>query len=232
VPVIGAGEKTREVESAIELSFLGRAPPDVRERLVQNGVVWRFGESEHLNREGVPGRHVTLVVSGLVRVFRLSEDGRQVTVRYLSRGDVGGVPTIFRSGPMTVGSQALVDTTVIRFRSDEWRNAAEEDPRVGLALGDHLCELAGIFQISAITNAFGSVRRRVVWHLLDIATRESSGGDLVAHVTQQQLADATASVREVVQRVLGELVGEGAIASERGTIAILNPIRLSELAAA
>ena len=232
MPVVGAAEKTREIESAAGLSFLGRTTPDVRERLLHGGVVWRFSEGEHLNREGVPGQYITLVISGLVRVFRMAEDGRQVTVRYLSRGDIGGVPTIFRHGPMTVGSQALVDTVVIRFQSDEWRKASEDDPRVGLALGDHLCELAGIFQMSAIANAFGSVRRRVVWHLLDIATRESSGGDLVAHVTQQQLADATASVREVVQRVLGDLGREGAIATERGTIAILDPVRLSELAAA
>ena len=232
MPVIGAPENALEVERAIQLSFLGRTASDVRERLAQAGVTWHFAEGEHLNREGLPIAYVTLVVSGLVRVFRTSEDGRQVTMRYLSRGDIGGVPTIFHTGPLAVGSQALVDTAVIRFRSDDWRKAAEEDPRVGLALAHHLSDLLGIFQESAITNAFGSVRRRVVWHLLDIATRQASDGELVAHVTQQQLADATASVREVVQRVIGELVREGAIATERGTIAILDPIRLSEHGAA
>jgi len=232
VPVFGVAVETREIASAAGLSFLGRAAPDVRTRLLRNGVAWRFAEGEQLNREGISYNHISLVVSGLVRVFRISEDGRQVTLRYLSRGDVGGVPTIFRRGAMTVGSQALVDTVVIRFRSDDWRKAAEEDPRIGLSLGDHLCDLAGIFQTSAITNAFGSVRRRVVWHLLDIATRESAGGDLVAHVTHQQLADATASVREVVQRVVGELARERVIATERGTITIIDPVRLSALAAA
>ena len=50
-------------------------------------------------------------------------------------------------------------------------------------------------------------------------------------VTQQSLADATGSVREVVARALRELRQEGAVATADDGITVLDPDVLSRLAA-
>ena len=73
------------------------------------------------------------------------------------------------------------------------------DPRVCWAIAEELNRrLYDTLEQTAV-NAFGSVRQRVAAHLLDLASaQQHPRGRLVAHVSQQELADAAGSVREVV----------------------------------
>jgi glyoxylase-like metal-dependent hydrolase (beta-lactamase superfamily II) len=74
---------------------------------------------------------------------------------------------------------------------------------------------------------FGSVRQRVAAHLLDLASdRQRPGGRLVARVSQQELADAAGSVREVVARALRDLRVAEIVATAADSVVILDPARL------
>ena len=76
-------------------------------------------------------------------------------------------------------------------------------------------------------NAFGSVRQRVAAHLLDLASaQQQPRGRLVARVSQQELADAAGSVREVVARALRDLRVAGIVATAADSIVILDPAQL------
>jgi CRP/FNR family transcriptional regulator len=71
-----------------------------------------------------------------------------------------------------------------------------------------------------------SVRERIGRHLLDLATEHQEGDRLLARVSQQDLADAVASVRTVVSRTLQEMRREGLIETSRDEIVVLDTHRL------
>lgn len=76
-------------------------------------------------------------------------------------------------------------------------------------------------------NAFGSVKQRVAAHLLDLASTQQRPGDrLTARVSQQELADAVGSVREVIARVLRDLRVAGIVATSTDRVLVLDPARL------
>jgi CRP/FNR family transcriptional regulator len=78
-------------------------------------------------------------------------------------------------------------------------------------------------------NTFGSVRQRVAAHLLDLSSDQlRPQGRLVARVSQQELADAVGSVREVVARVLRDFRVERLVATEPDSVHILDPARLHD----
>jgi CRP/FNR family transcriptional regulator len=80
-------------------------------------------------------------------------------------------------------------------------------------------------------NAFGSVRQRIAAHLLDLASDgQRPRGRLEAHVSQQELADASGSVREVVARALRDLRMAGIVATTAESVVILDPARLHAVA--
>jgi CRP/FNR family transcriptional regulator len=112
------------------------------------------------------------------------------------------------------------------FRIDAARltAAARGDARVAWALAEELNRrLYETLQQTAI-NAFGSVRQRVAAHLLDLAsTQQRPQGHLVARASQQELADAVGSVREVVARVLRDLRLAGLVATAPDRVEILDP---------
>ena len=107
-------------------------------------------------------------------------------------------------------AQTLAPSTILGIDVGRLEEAARRDAAVAYALSEELSRrLDETLQQIAI-NAFGSVRQRVASQLLELATtKDRSDGRLSAHLSQQELADAVGSVREVVSRALGISVRPG-----------------------
>lgn len=208
-------------------SHLGGVPDDVLEGLFEGAVQDVIRPGSVIHREGQDTTHLELVVSGALRALVTSPDGRTLTVRYCRRGALLGAMSLFSPGfamPATV--QALVETRVLRTDPSVVRRLARQ-PDVASALLVELSERAKGFLHEIPGNAFGTVRQRVVRHLLDLASEDSAtDGELVVSVSQQDLADAAGTAREVVVRVLRELRQEGLVRTGRGEIVLTEVGRL------
>jgi CRP/FNR family transcriptional regulator len=214
-----------ELDDALAGSFLASLPAALIGKLREDGERADFPAGTTVYRAGEDPR-VALVVRGLLRVYLSSPSGRQVTVRYARPGDVLGIAVLV-GGPATTSVQTLEPSSVFRISARTLNAVAREDPRVSWAIAEELNRrLYGVLEQTAV-NAFGSVRQRVAVHLLDLASdRQRPGGSLVAAVSQQELADAAGSVREVVARALRELRAAGIVATVEEGIEILDPARL------
>jgi CRP/FNR family transcriptional regulator len=161
-------------------------------------------------------------------VYLGSPDGRQVTVRYARGCDVLGIAVLV-GGPADVGVQTLARSILYRLDATLLAASARSDGTVAWALAEELNRrLYENLQQTAV-NAFGSVRQRVALHLLDLASaQQEPGGRLVARVSQQELAEAVGSVREVVARVLRDLRVTGLVATVPEGVAILDPAGLHD----
>ena len=211
----------REVEDALARSFLAGLPPELAGRLRAEGERADYPAGTTVYRPRSSPQAV-LVVRGLVRVYLASVEGRQVTVRYARPGDVLGIAVLV-GGPANVGAQAVEPSSLVRISSRALTAAAGRDPRVAWAIAEELNRrLYDTLEQTAV-NAFGSVRQRVAAHLLDLASaQQQPRGRLAARVTQQELADAVGSVREVVARVLRDLRLEGMVATAADRVEILD----------
>lgn len=208
-------------------SFLGKLPAELAARLLATGDRVEYPAGSTLYRERSAPRAL-LVVSGLLRVYMSSPEGRQVTVRYARPRDVLGIAVLV-AGPADVGVQTLADSALFRFDARLLTAAAHTDSRVAWAMAEELSHrLYENLQQTAV-NAFGTVRQRVAAHLMDMAsTQQSPRGELVARVSQQELADAVGSVREVVARVLREFRLSQLVATSADSVHILDPTGLHD----
>jgi len=115
---------------------------------------------------------------------------------------------------------------VFRVSARMLTEAGRRDPRVAWAVAEELNRrLYGVLEQTAV-NVFGSVRQRVAVHLLDLASDRQRPQGALAKVSQQDLADAVGSVREVVARTLRDLRIAGIVATEADHIVILDAARL------
>ncbi len=217
----------REIADAVAGSFLGGLPADLIDTLLNLGEIIDYPAGSTIYREGSNPRTL-LVVRGLLRVYMSSPEGRRVTVRYARTRDVLGVAVLV-GGPADVGVQTLAESSLFRIDSPTLTAAARRDARVSWALAEELSRrLYETLQHTAI-NAFGSVRQRVAAHLLDLASgQQRPQGRLVARVSQQELADAVGSVREVVARVLRDFRLERLVVTAPDSIHILDPAGLHD----
>jgi CRP/FNR family transcriptional regulator, cyclic AMP receptor protein len=216
-----------DVAAALEGSFLGGLPIEVARRLLAAGRRADVPAGTTVYRE-FSAPQTQLVVRGLLRVYMNSPEGRQVTVRYARNSDVLGIAVLV-GGPADVCVQTLADSTLFRIDRVTLQNAARADSRVAWAIAEELNRrLYENLQQTAI-NTFGTVRQRVAAHLLDLASaHQQPHGDLVARVSQQELADSVGSVREVVARVLRDFRLSRLVATATDSVHILDPAGLND----
>lgn len=181
---------------------------------------------------GSGNRLLALIIDGSVRVYATSAQGRQATVRYVSRGDLVGLATML--APAVVGDgdvlavQAMSACHVLRLSTQRFRQIAERDPDIMWGLLSELaCTLISSHHMLA-GNVFQPVRSRVARHLLDMA--QGHEGELTVRASPQDIADAIGSVREVVSRAIVRLRNEGVIRRDGSTHVITKPRELHRIA--
>jgi CRP/FNR family transcriptional regulator, cyclic AMP receptor protein len=206
-------------------SFLLTLDETTRARLLADAVRLDVPAGSVLYRDREASR-MGVVLAGLIRVYLTSAEGRQVTVRYARDGDVLGT-AVTVNGPIAVSVQAITDTTLLIFSVDRVRAIGQTDARFAWAVAEEVARrLNDVLEAFAGT-AFGSVRQRLARHLLDLAAAQPRASLSLAPVSQQELADAVGSVREVVTRALRDMRDEGLVDTSRQGIVLLDPTGLS-----
>lgn len=221
-----------DARDALAVSRLGALPADALSELLVGAT--RLTIPARSTVRPVAGRspHLELVVSGLVRIQVAAPDGRALTVRYCRRGELMGVATLYAEAVRPFTIQALTDAELLRLNAACVVWQAHRDPQVANALLVEASERVMTFVAEFSGHAFATVRQRIARHLLDLAALDPLSEELAASISQQELADAVGTVREVVVRVLRELRTQGCIRTHRDGIVLVDPERLSAIAAA
>jgi CRP/FNR family cyclic AMP-dependent transcriptional regulator len=190
------------VEQAWSASFLARLPSTAQEQLKATAHEEELFAGQNVYRELREPRFsfLALVISGLLRSYVTSPHGAPTGVEVVRQG------SMLRLDPMALERLGRTNVQVA------WTVAEE--------LADRLVVAAGV----RVPNVFGSVKVRVAWHLLELASEVN--GRFVARVTQQELADSVGSVREVVARVLLSMSHDGLIVREGPVVVIEDVERL------
>jgi CRP-like cAMP-binding protein len=175
---------------------------------------------------------LAVITQGIVRIYTMSPVGRQATIRYAVAGDVIGLPLLL--APTIIGSgsalavQALTGCTLLNLSPERFRQIASGDAQCMWPLFSVLaCSMMHGYHLLS-HNVFQPVRARVARHMLDLS--EKHGDLLVVHASQQDIADAIGSVREVVSRAIISLRDEGIIRRNDRVYVISDPRRLHDAA--
>jgi CRP/FNR family transcriptional regulator len=222
-----------EVVAAVRSSHFRDLPAEVLDELLDGAIHTKIAAGSFAHRALDQDEYLELVVTGVIRVFVTAPDGRTMTIRYCRCGELLGAMSLFSdefTEPAT--KQALVDTHLLLLSPAKVRALADRDLRVARALLVELSERARNFVNEIPRTTFASVRQRVARQLLDLASADESAGDggneLAVRITQQDLADAVGTVREVVVRTLRQLRDAGVVRTERDRIVLLDPAHLTD----
>lgn len=209
--------------AALTSSFLGRLPAVTVARATAGAALVRISAGGRLYTPGFEP-WVALVAEGVVRVFLESAEGRQATVRYAREGAVLGLAAVLGGGRIPLNVAAVTDATLLRFDTAQLTRTCRSDAEAAWAVATEMAGLVVEVVDEVAEVDFASVQQRVVRHLLDLASdAPAADGALVARVTQQQLADAAGTVREVVARTLAELRRAGLVATVPGGVLLVDP---------
>lgn len=180
-------------------------------------VVYRPREIVLLQGDPVPG--VFVVTGGRGRLFRTSGEGKEHTLRVLSRGDTFAEVPVFDSGTSPATVEALDQLSVFIVSRERLRDVMRSHPDVADAVLQHFARRLRGFTEMIEQVSLQSVTARLARYLYQTARVEGthSGGTIVVQreVTVQDLATIVGSVREVVTRYLKEFESQGILSISR-----------------
>jgi CRP/FNR family cyclic AMP-dependent transcriptional regulator len=224
--VAGARDTDRAAQDdAVESSVLARMSAKAREQILSRGTLIHLPSKAFFVRQGEAPR-CGLLVKGLARRVRTSEDGRDLTLDFARPGSLLGL-TATVVGPAAAGVQAVTDCVLLEVSVSLVRDLAMVDPTVGWAVAELLGVLLRKCVDELLLYAYGDLRTRIERRLLEFALKSPPATPLLAQLTQQDLAESVGAARPSVARVLKELRHEGAIRSMYGGVLILRPEALA-----
>ncbi len=173
---------------------------------------------------------VILIKSGCLRLYMLSEDGKEITLYRLYPGDVCmlSASCAIESITFDVLVDAEEDSECYVVGGCAFASAAERIQSVKIfALETTVSRFSDVmWAMQQIL--FMSMDKRLAIFLLDEVSK--SGSDTVK-MTHEQIAKYMGSAREVVSRMLKYFASEGIVEVIRGGVKIVNKAKLRSLAA-
>lgn len=193
------------------------------ERLAQALVECAFDKDRIVFLEGEPSQGLYIVREGMVKIYKLSAEGREQILRYMNAGESFNEVSVFDGGANPANVAALQPTTVWILPRTPVIDLIKRRPDVALAiiqnLGARLRQLVGLVEDLSLRQ----VSARLAKLLLETASEQEHA------LTQQEMAARLGTVREIIGRSLRQLETRGLIKIERGKIVILDRKGLEKL---
>lgn len=201
------------------LPILNRADPELVLEFQKSVHYASIRAGEDVFLEGDPVEAIALLISGVVRVYKVGETGRQITLYRFGDGQSCILTANAILSRRTFPAVATVeqDAEAVMVPADAFRSWVHRHRLWQEFVFDLLSlRLAGVMElVEEITF------RRMDVRLADFVLKRTRSS-MVLRITHQEIASELGSSREVISRLLEDLAGEGTIRIGRGEIEVLD----------
>ena len=208
--------------------FWAALSAEQQERLKNALQVKCVGKNELVAIESRCKDGLILVLEGRIRVYISAENGREISILFLTRGDPFSIITVDNAGPFDIVPQlqATERTVLAYIPKADFVSVAYCVPQASEYLLNVAARNAQGILNCIEKHLFSSLRHGVARIILEQAERDKSDS---IHITHEQIANHLGTTREVVSREVEQLRYAGIISTARGRIGILDRARLSIL---
>jgi CRP/FNR family cyclic AMP-dependent transcriptional regulator len=199
--------------------FAPLAQDTVRE-IAASGVVRQFPKNAVIINEGEQGDSLFIVLSGKVKVYASNEAGKEMVIAFHGPGEYLGEMSL--DGASRSASVVTVEpTTCAVVNRAQFRDFILAHPDFALHLILMLIQRVRRATENMKSLALTDVYGRLVRLLTSLAVERDGHLVVPEKLTQQDIAERVGASRDMISRLMKDLVGGGYLAVEERTITIL-----------
>ena len=196
-------------------------------------VSLEFNKREIIYGMGDPPDGVYLVEFGRLKIYRLSEDGREITLAILHAGDIFGEEALLGPDARETFAEALEPTTLFFVDVRDFRQFAKHSSELAMRLFEIAGSRLAQAQRQVEDLAFRGVTSRIANLLVSMAEQHGihEGSHVVINprLTHQPMASLVGTTRETFTATLSKLSHLNLIRSSRRDVRILDVVALQSL---
>lgn len=176
---------------------------------VTHSVSYRKGE--YIYRAGEESDSLYIVSKGRVKIYRLSESGKEQLLRILNPGDFTGELALFSETIYEAYACAMEDTSICTVRRSDLQKLLLKYPSISLKV---LAEFSSrLEQSEKQTTRFATekVETRIALFLAECADSDSHDVEIILPMSKKDLASYLGTTPETISRKFYELEDAGYI---------------------
>lgn len=189
-----------------------------------------FARGSTIFNEGDPGSGFYVTVSGKVKIFKLSPDGKEQILHIFGPGEPFGEVPVFEGRKFPAHAVALETSVCLYFPRPAFIELIKNNPSLALAMLGVLSRRLRTFTVLVDNLSLKEVPARLAAHLLYLSEIKDGTDSLDLDISKGQLAALLGTIPETLSRILGRMVKQGLIESMGSRVKLLDRQGLEELA--
>jgi CRP-like cAMP-binding protein len=215
--------------------FAGLAPAE-QEGLLREAHSVRYPKGSAVFDQGAEADRFFLLLHGHLRVEKITAQGQQSVVRYVSAGELFGVAQAMNLTHYPATAIAAVDSIALVWPSSAWQRLLAKYPSLAASALQTVGSRLQDTQTRVMELSGEQVEQRVAHALLRLAKQAGrkveTGIEIDFPISRQDIAEMTGTTLHTVSRILSAWEQQGLVEGGRQRIVLRDPHRLHCLAEA
>ncbi len=165
-------------------------------------------KKEHLFFEGDKGENFYFLVSGKIKLYKITSAGKEVVVKIVNPGEIFAEITIIENY-YPVNAFALEKSVVLRINGKKFLDFLSQNPELNRKFMFMLLQRVKTLLSRLEVVGTESVEERVKHYILDIASKK--GKEFILPISKGELASLLFTSPETISRTLNKLKEKGLI---------------------
>ncbi len=210
------------------LTFWDKLSLKEKELIQSNMISASYSKGENIHSSDKECSGILLVKEGRLRIYMLSDEGREVTLYNIGKSEVCilSASCVIKNITFDVHIDADMDSDVLIISTEVFLQLAENNIYVENFVYKDAIERFSKVMWAVERILFMSMDKRLAIFLLDVIAE--SGTDTIS-LTHEEIARNIGSAREVVSRMLKYFAKEGLVELFRGGVIVIDKKRLRDI---
>lgn len=188
-----------------------------------------FGEGELIFSEGEPAHTFFVVLSGRIKVFKTSSEGKEIILHLFGAGEFFAIIPVFSDLPhYPANCVTLEDSEILSIQGKGFRELIARQPDMALTMLTVFAKRLQEFNELIEDLSLRTVDSRLARYLLSVS--ENSPGKAVITIHKKTLASILGTIPETLSRSFRKLSSASLIKVEAHRIHLLDRAGLEDLA--
>jgi len=221
-------EKTLSIISATP--FFSGLPQSQLKELKKIAVDRSFNKGEVIFFEGDDANGFYVVVSGLVKVFKISSEGKEHILHIIGPGEPLGEVAVFSGRQFPANAEALARSHLLFFPRTSFVDLIASSPSLALNMLAVLSRRLREFTVQIEHLSLKGVSGRLAAYLIYLADEQGRDDAVSLTISKGQLASLLGTIPETLSRILARMSRQKLIEVKGQSIRLIDRSGLEELA--
>ena len=206
-------------------------PKEYHEALTTVMVDQIFRRGQIIFSEGDEGNGFYVVISGRVKIFKVSPEGKEQILHFFGPGEPFGEVPVFAGELFPANAESIEESRIFFFPRNAFIDLISKNPSIALSMLAVLSKRLRTFTMLIEDLSLKEVPGRLSAYLIYLSEHKDGTDDLILDISKGQLASLLGTIPETLSRILSRMAREKLICPDGPRrIQILDRNGLLELA--